>query len=249
MTPVDGAHPYLLIERLIPASVLADLRFAGRIRIDVRGNAVFPHIDRDGVCGYEIKNRNFTGFAPGGEKGLWCSRTEDDDLDIVICETAIDALSHFAIRHPPRTRYISTGGTLNATQPDLILAAIRKMPDEGKIINAVDNDDGGDRLTILLNDILARIPGPRARSPMTGHLTEGWTGMTSCAHPARSKSIDLENCGVVFLLPRLLSFFPVPTPGFTVARFLRFHRILLRRRLPARPRIRKRRECFPGLEA
>ena len=160
MTPVDGAHPYLLIERLIPASVLADLRFAGRIRIDVRGNAVFPHIDRDGVCGYEIKNRNFTGFAPGGEKGLWCSRTEDDDLDIVICETAIDALSHFAIRHPPRTRYISTGGTLNATQPDLILAAIRKMPDEGKIINAVDNDDGGDRLTILLNDILARIPGP-----------------------------------------------------------------------------------------
>jgi hypothetical protein len=45
--------------------------FAGHIRIDVRGNAVFPHIDRDGVCGYEIKNRNFTGFAPGGEKGLW----------------------------------------------------------------------------------------------------------------------------------------------------------------------------------
>jgi hypothetical protein len=35
--------------------------FAGRIRIDVRGNAVFPHIDRDGVCGYEIKNRSFTG--------------------------------------------------------------------------------------------------------------------------------------------------------------------------------------------
>src|SRR6267154_1091510 len=43
MTSVDG-HPYLLIERLIPSSVLADLRFAGRIRIDVRRNAVFPHI-------------------------------------------------------------------------------------------------------------------------------------------------------------------------------------------------------------
>ena len=70
MTPVDGAHPYLLIERLIPASVLDDFRFAGRIRIDVRGNAVFPHIDRDGVCGYEIKNRNFTGFAPGGERPM-----------------------------------------------------------------------------------------------------------------------------------------------------------------------------------
>jgi hypothetical protein len=44
MTPFDGAHPYLLIERLIPASVLAYLHFDGRIRIDVRGNAVFPHI-------------------------------------------------------------------------------------------------------------------------------------------------------------------------------------------------------------
>jgi len=160
MKQVEGDHPYLLSERLIPASVLAGLRFAGRIRIDVRGNAVFPHIDRDGICGYEVKNRNFTGFAPGGEKGLWCSRTEDDDLDIVICETAIDALSHFAVRQPTRTRYISTGGTLNATQPGLILAAIKKMPDEGRIINAVDNDEGGDRLTALLAAIAGRIPGP-----------------------------------------------------------------------------------------
>jgi hypothetical protein len=34
--------------------------------------------------------------------------------------------------------------------------------------------------------------------------------MTSCAHPARSKSIDLENCGVVFLLPRFAFFLPCP---------------------------------------
>jgi hypothetical protein len=60
MTPFDGAHPYLLIERLIPASVLAYLHFDGRIRIDVRGNVCSPTSDRDGVCGYEIKNRNFT---------------------------------------------------------------------------------------------------------------------------------------------------------------------------------------------
>ena len=53
-----------------------------------------------------------------------------------------------------RSRMARRSSTLNATQPDLILAAIRKMPDEGKIINAVDNDDGGDRLTILLNDMV-----------------------------------------------------------------------------------------------
>ncbi len=60
-------HPYLEQERNIPAAVLSDQRFAGCIRIDGRGNAVFPHFD-DGVCGYELKNRGFTGFSKGGEK-------------------------------------------------------------------------------------------------------------------------------------------------------------------------------------
>jgi hypothetical protein len=30
------------------------LRFAGRIKVDFRANAVFPHADQDGPCGYEI---------------------------------------------------------------------------------------------------------------------------------------------------------------------------------------------------
>jgi hypothetical protein len=46
------------------------------------------------VCGYEIKNRDFTGFARGGSKGLWLSHTEPDDTRMVSCESAIDALSH-----------------------------------------------------------------------------------------------------------------------------------------------------------
>jgi hypothetical protein len=36
------------------------------VRIDSRGNAVFPHFDGAGLCGYEIKNQRFTGFAAGG---------------------------------------------------------------------------------------------------------------------------------------------------------------------------------------
>jgi hypothetical protein len=49
----------------------------GMIRMDVHGNAVFPHFDQSGLCGYELKNRSFTGFAPGGEKGLWSSHEKD----------------------------------------------------------------------------------------------------------------------------------------------------------------------------
>ncbi len=57
-------HPYLEHERCLPASLLSSTRFAGRVRIDRGGNAVFPHFDATGLCGYEIKNHRFTGFMP-----------------------------------------------------------------------------------------------------------------------------------------------------------------------------------------
>src|SRR5450631_4022945 len=53
-------YPYLEQERGLPAGVLSSPRFAGRVRIDRRGNTVFPHFDASGLCGYEIKNRGFT---------------------------------------------------------------------------------------------------------------------------------------------------------------------------------------------
>jgi Protein of unknown function (DUF3991) len=69
MKPLDGAgHSYLENERRIPADLFSNPRFFGRIRTDNHKNAIFPHWNQDGLCGYEIKNRNFTGFAPGGEK-------------------------------------------------------------------------------------------------------------------------------------------------------------------------------------
>src|SRR5258705_11937536 len=102
MKPIEGTHPYLEKERRIPADVFCNSRFVGRIRIDSYQNAIFPHWNQDGLCGYEIKNRNFTGFAPGGEKGLWGSRISPDDTTLVIAETAIDALSYFVLKDSPR---------------------------------------------------------------------------------------------------------------------------------------------------
>jgi len=68
------ALPYLTSRGLGP-DVLAFPRFAGCVRVDQRKNALFPHYDKDGLCGFEVKNKNFTGFAPGGVKGLWHSAT------------------------------------------------------------------------------------------------------------------------------------------------------------------------------
>jgi hypothetical protein len=90
-------YPYLERERRVPAAVLLSPRFAGRMRIDSRGNTVFPHFDAAGLCGYEIKNRGFTGFAVGGQKGLWLSHARPDDRRLVLAESAIDALSHAAL--------------------------------------------------------------------------------------------------------------------------------------------------------
>ena len=56
-------YPYLEQDRCVPAVVLWSPRFVGRVRMDSRGNTVFPHFDAAGLCGYEIKNRGFTGFA------------------------------------------------------------------------------------------------------------------------------------------------------------------------------------------
>ena len=64
-------------------------RFQGRVLMDSRSNAIVPNADKDGPCGYEIKNHGFTGFAAGGEKGLWMSRVRATDTALVIAESAI----------------------------------------------------------------------------------------------------------------------------------------------------------------
>lgn len=143
-------HPYLIERRCIPRAMLAAERFAGRIRIDGRHNAVFPHFDEQGLCGFELKNRNFTGFSAGGEKGLWFSRTFKDDTCLVFAESAIDALSHAALFPNTRARYASIGGQVNPKQPGLIRAAVLKMIANAEIISATDHDEGGASLAAMI---------------------------------------------------------------------------------------------------
>jgi len=139
-------HPYLENDRCLPAPLLEDPRFTGRIRIDAKGNVVFPHFDQQGLCGYEIKNRGFTGFASGGTKGLWSSHEEATDTRLVVCESAIDALSHAALFPAPETRYASIGGQMNPLRPELVRAAAARMPADSEIVAAMDADTEGRKL-------------------------------------------------------------------------------------------------------
>jgi hypothetical protein len=151
MEDAVNGHPYLERERALPGALLALDRFAGRVRRDDRNNAVFPHFDQDGLCGYEIKNSGgFTGFASGGTKALWISHVSPDDRRLVVCESAIDALSHAVLFPDNHTRYASIGGKPNAQQPELIRAAVARMPHSSEITAAMDADATGRELAAIV---------------------------------------------------------------------------------------------------
>lgn len=146
-------YPYLENLRKIPLDVLTSQRFSGRILRDERQNTIFPHWNREGVCGFEIKNENFTGFSPGGAKGLWCSRAIEGDTILVITETAIDALSYAALKGKAGMRYVSTGGEISPQQGDLLQSAFLKLPRDGQVILALDHDPGGEKIGSRIKEI------------------------------------------------------------------------------------------------
>jgi hypothetical protein len=150
MLDAVNGHPYLVRERALPGALLALERFAGRVRIDNWGNAVFPHFDQEGLSGYELKNTAFTGFASGGSKALWLSNETPNDNKIVFCESAIDALSHAALFPDDRARYASIGGKTNPQQPELIRAAVVQMPFSSEIVAAMDADSAGDEIVEIV---------------------------------------------------------------------------------------------------
>jgi hypothetical protein len=160
---VAHRHAFLEYERAIPALALQYWRFDGRVRIDERSNAVFPHFDDDGVCGYELRNAGFKGFASGGTKGLWLSKTSPADQRLVICESAIDALS-FAVLFPDgRARYASIGGKLSPSQPELVGSQINLLSHCAEVIAAMDADDAGRQLA----DAIERAFSTAGRADLT----------------------------------------------------------------------------------
>jgi hypothetical protein len=152
-------YPYLEQDRCVPAVVLWSPRFVGRMRMDSRGNTVFPHFDAVGLCGYEIKNRGFTGFAAGGQKGLWFSHTRRDDRRLILAESAIDALSHAALfpDEEDQTRYASLGGKPSRRQMGLLQATIAKLPEGAEIVAAFDADLAGRSLTAEVYQVVANV--------------------------------------------------------------------------------------------
>lgn len=154
--------PYLQ-SRGIPREVLEHHRFNGRILRGDMENTIFPHVDKTGVCGYEKKNRNYTGFPKGAAKGLWCSTFRPDDTHLAFFETAIDAVSYGAA-HPDKLdfcTFYSLAGKPSPQQKELITATLARFPNLETVILGFDNDEDGYKLEAEILTILEPLANDR----------------------------------------------------------------------------------------
>ena len=140
---------------------------ADRLRIDNRGNTVFRHDDREGLTGWEVKNKGFTGFAAGGRKALFALRVgvapEAEPPCLVVAESAIDVLSYHQ-QNPAPALLLSFGGGLSPEQEELLRQVLTKYP-ATKIVTATDNDDQGE---VFAATIAAIRPDAVRAQPPTG---------------------------------------------------------------------------------
>ena len=142
MQPYQGS--YLTQERKLDPAII--LVFG--VRQDEHGNACFRHRKPgEGVTGYEYKNaplpgekKAFTGFSGGGEKALFTRRLEDlPASQLVVVESAIDALSYAQMYHKPGTLYISVAGSMSHDQANQLQVLIVGNP-QATLVLATDND-------------------------------------------------------------------------------------------------------------
>lgn len=146
-------HPYLEKVRCIDRRILKDIRFKGKVFKDSYGNACFPHVDKQGLSGIEMKNKGFTGFTKHGEKAVWLSNCYKGDDRLVICESAIDALSYHQLKGTDNTRYASIGGNPSPAQYDLVKSMFEKASPGMKLIVSVDNDKAGEKYFEKISEI------------------------------------------------------------------------------------------------
>ena len=113
---LERVRNYLVAQRQLPSVLLDPLIQAGTVYADARANAVFLLRDNQNLpVGAELRGTTNTavcwrGLAPGSKKDLGFFSIPAEPLlpVVVLCESAIDAISCFALH--PGHRCLSTAG-------------------------------------------------------------------------------------------------------------------------------------------
>ena len=142
---------YLRYKRCIPLSLINALIGSGKLYADYRGNAVFLLLGKEKkVVGAELRGTThfpWHSMAPGSRKDLGAFYVKSPNpKKVVICESAIDAISCFTLT--PNCIAISTSGA--NPNPLWLLHFINKG---FEIYCGFDSDDIGDRLAQKMIEI------------------------------------------------------------------------------------------------
>jgi hypothetical protein len=142
---LEGIRRYLSQERRLPAALLEGLIGSGSLYADARANAVFVLRGKlQEPVGAELRGTTaaaWRGMAPGSRKdrGFFAIPAAPSLATIVLCESAIDAMSCHAL-HPP-CRCVSTAG---ARPNPAWLAELLAQADQ--LYCGFDRDDTGEAM-------------------------------------------------------------------------------------------------------
>lgn len=148
-----GAMSSGVSEYLLQRGISQDTQkvFGQLLRTDRNGTTCMYHVDLSSrPCGYEWKGSTGTGYSKGGTRCLFGLFTGEMSYQyIVVCETAIDAMSFYQIKQTDinNVLIVSTGGHPSQLQIEMIKAL---MSDQSILICAHDNDTGGNQQVDLL---------------------------------------------------------------------------------------------------
>ncbi len=152
---------YLVHERAIAASLIDSIVQSGRLYADNRGNAVFLLLGKENrPVGAELRGTTparWRGMAPGSQKDLgFFSVYASRDTTVVLCESAIDAISCFAL-HPGRFCISTSGARPN---PRWLPLLIRRGYD---IYCGFDSDSAGENMA---REMIALYPSVKRLRPI-----------------------------------------------------------------------------------
>ena len=149
---------YLSGVRSIPAPLIKSLIHSGKLYADHRGNAVFLLLGKEkNIVGAELRgtsNIRWQGMAPGSRKDLGCFCVSHfNTRKMVLCESAIDACSLFALY--PNCMAVSTSGA--TPNP----AWLKSFINNGyEIYCGFDSDETGEKMAnkmIFLHPTIKRL--------------------------------------------------------------------------------------------
>ena len=159
-----------LSNRGISYALISKLRGLGRLQADERGNAVFVAVDAHGRArGAELRGTGptpFHGHAAGSSRALpWSFDGCDEPRRLVICESAIDAMSMHELGTRD-ARMVSTGGA-KPLCPSGIMPSVRAGRWD-EVVIAYDNDDVGHAMADRLAEELRQAGAAVSRAVPTG---------------------------------------------------------------------------------